>query len=298
MHLVKTFLRYIIYAAALSFLGLVLFVVSAALTPTGGKPAGISLALLLTGIILFFGSPIIVFFWVRWRSHKIQKQNHAKKVAAEKCALEQEIGRRRFFERERLIDAVDAHRAALLRNLERAVKFNDYGALVEDRRHEALYEFFASIELDTEAIAIDEAADRVAEQIARQDTEARANGFDPSNLPFDGHAFEHWVASGLQIYGWNATVTQASGDQGIDVVAEKDGKRLGLQCKLYSSKLGNKAVQEAYAGMAYHGVDRVGVISNANFTTSAKDLAASTGVLLLSHHDIPNLFNTAFGGQN
>lgn len=37
------------------------------------------------------------------------------------------------------------------------------------------------------------------------------------------------------------------------------------------------------------GLDRAAVLTNAEFTRSAKDLAASTGVLLLSPEDIPTL---------
>jgi restriction system protein len=100
------------------------------------------------------------------------------------------------------------------------------------------------------------------------------------------------VADALKRYGWKAT--RGSGDQGLDVIAEKKGKRVGLQCKLYGGPVGNKAVQEAHAGKVYYGVDAVGVLTNASFTPSATALAAVTGVKLFSQHDIPNLFEKIF----
>lgn len=72
-------------------------------------------------------------------------------------------------------------------------------------------------------------------------------------------------------------------------IAERDGLKAGIQCKLYSSSIGNKAVQEAFAGKSYHSLDATIVMSNAPFTKSAQNLAESTGVILASHYDIPGL---------
>ena len=144
------------------------------------------------------------------------------------------------------------------------------------------------------AIDFREATQVVLEQLTAFEEDDRKVGFNPENIPFDGHAFENWVASALSGFGWDAQVTKASGDQGIDVVASKFGKKIGLQCKLYSSAIGNRAVQEAFAGKMYYGLDKVGVLSNASFTESAQSLAAATGVLLLSHRDIPKLYEVAF----
>ena len=73
-----------------------------------------------------------------------------------------------------------------------------------------------------------------------------------------------------------------------------NGKKLGIQCKRSASPISNSAIQEAHAGKAFYGVDAVGVLSNAPYSQSAKNLARSTGVKLLSQHDIPNLFNKVF----
>ena len=175
---------------------------------------------------------------------------------------------------------------------------NDYGALIADKRQEALAEFFASIDLDMNTIAFGDASELVFEQLDIRDIENRAAGFDAENLPFNGHAFEKWVAEALIGFGWITNVTAGSGDQGIDVIAEKGGKKLGIQCKLYSSAIGNKAVQEAHAGKAYYSADTVAVLSNASYTSSAKDLAKVTGVELLSHHDIPELYEKLFGNKD
>lgn len=297
----KSVVTFVAYTIGVALGGVLAFLVSLAFMPASRQPSGILLILMVVSFVLMFGSPIIVGFWFWQRKRKVHterlkadalRRQEDQKAAAEEAR--QQFARRTFFERERLIDAVNEHRAALVRNLERAVRRNDYGAVTEDRRYEALDEFFASIRLDRQAIQTSEAIEVVAEQLATYDEQDRVAGFDPASLPADGHAFERWVAAALSAFGWDAEVTAASGDQGIDVIASRDGRRLGLQCKLYSTPIGNKAVQEAHAGKAFYGADRVGVLSNAPFTNSARDLAAATGVLLLSHHDIPHLLEKAF----
>lgn len=203
---------------------------------------------------------------------------------------------RRAVERERLLESVTTHYGALSRNLALAIKRNDYGAVVSDRRNEAISEFTSSIGLNHKLIRHDAAAKIVLEQIDIQRA-SHSDGFDPGNLPSNGHDFERWVAEALNKFGWDTHVTAGSGDQGIDVIATRGRYTLGLQCKLYGSPVGNKAVQEAYAGKSYYGVDAVGVLTNTTFTSSARDIAVKTGVWLLSQHDIPNLFETVFRAQ-
>jgi hypothetical protein len=97
----------------------------------------------------------------------------------------------------------------------------------------------------------------------------------------DGLEFEDICATVLKDKGFKKVrVTKASGDQGVDILANKDGKKYAVQCKLYSRPVGNKAVQEVYAGMSYYDCDAAIVMTNSTFTKSAIDLAESTGVEL------------------
>ncbi|WP_374299916.1 restriction endonuclease [Paracoccus sp. (in: a-proteobacteria)] len=107
--------------------------------------------------------------------------------------------------------------------------------------------------------------------------------------PKDGHEFERWVADRLELHGWRADVTSGSGDQGIDIIARRDGKKIGIQCKRYDGAVGNKAVQEAFSGRAFHRVDTAVVITTGYYTESARALARRTGVHLLHVKDIPRL---------
>ena len=102
-----------------------------------------------------------------------------------------------------------------------------------------------------------------------------------SNDLMEGHDFETWTAEVLREMGFRRVqVTQASGDQGVDVLAEKDGIRYAVQCKRYTADLGNTPVQEVHAGKDYYHCHVGVVLTNRYFTASAKALATQTGTLL------------------
>jgi len=113
-----------------------------------------------------------------------------------------------------------------------------------------------------------------------------ALGFGESMTPQD---FERWCAKFMSASGWKATTTKATGDQGADVIVEKEGIRVVLQCKLYNTPVGNKAVQEAFAAQHHYRAKASAVVTNAAFTNSAIALAATTGVLLLHYSDLERL---------
>ena len=110
----------------------------------------------------------------------------------------------------------------------------------------------------------------------------------------DGHAFEYFCAELLRKNGYKKVeVTPGSGDQGIDVIANKDGIRFGIQCKCYTSDIGNKAVQEAYSGKEYYGCHIGVVLSNRYFTASAKELASKNRILLWDRDHLIDLLKNA-----
>ena len=100
-------------------------------------------------------------------------------------------------------------------------------------------------------------------------------------LRLDGPEFEAYVALVLADNGFrHVEITKGSGDQGVDILAERNGKTYAVQCKNYEGSVGNFAVQEAYAGAQFYGCDVAAVICPGTFTKGAKELAESTGVVL------------------
>ena len=106
----------------------------------------------------------------------------------------------------------------------------------------------------------------------------------------DGHVFERFCAEILSCNGFSKVqVTQGSRDQGVDIIAYKDDIRYGIQCKCYSADIGNKAVQEVYAGKAYYNCDVAVVLTNRYFTKSAVELAQRNRVHLWDRRKLSDL---------
>lgn len=109
----------------------------------------------------------------------------------------------------------------------------------------------------------------------------------------EGHAFEELCAEVLKANGFTQVrVTRASGDYGVDVLAQKSGTPYAIQCKCYSSSVGNHAVQEAYSGAAYYGGRVPVVLTNQEFTAAAKTMASSLGVKLWGRRELARLLES------
>jgi len=98
--------------------------------------------------------------------------------------------------------------------------------------------------------------------------------------------FENFCAEELREAGWNARVTRQSGDQGVDVVAEKGDMRVVIQCKKHSRPVGNKSVQEVAAARAHEQARYAVVVTNNGYTPAAKQLASTNGILLLHFSEL------------
>lgn len=102
-----------------------------------------------------------------------------------------------------------------------------------------------------------------------------------------GYEFEIFCAHILAKNGFsNTNVTKGSGDQGVDIIAEKDGIKYAIQCKCYSGSVGNHSVQEAYAGSKFYDCHVPVVMTNSFFTKSAMELADKNNVLLWDRNKI------------
>jgi len=100
-------------------------------------------------------------------------------------------------------------------------------------------------------------------------------------LRLTGEEFESYVALLLKDHYYrHIEITKGSGDQGVDILCERNGKTYAIQCKNYEGAVGNFAVQEAYAGAEFYGCEIPVVICPGTFTRGAIELAESTGVEL------------------
>lgn len=105
-----------------------------------------------------------------------------------------------------------------------------------------------------------------------------------------GEEFESWCGRLLEKSGFlNVRFTPATGDQGVDILTQKNGIKYAVQCKCYSTVLGNTPIQEVSAGKTFYNCHVGVVMTNNYFTKGAKSLAEATGILLWDRDYIENM---------
>lgn len=126
------------------------------------------------------------------------------------------------------------------------------------------------------------------------DTNERVALYNNQYDYMDGHDFEYYCADILKKNGFsNVEVTQGSGDHGIDILADKDDISYAIQCKCYSSNIGNAAVQQAHTGKSIYHKDIAVVLTNQYFTAQAKEEADVLGVKLWDRDKLQELINNS-----
>ena len=236
---------------------------------------------------------LLIIFAVVWFGWLIitRRANAERALELERVQKQEET---RQAVREKAWEIICSHAATLYRKKLQKTKHDDYGNTfdtdwVKEKNYfynavtvPKLLEHFNKEEIGSHVasqddVFIEEAVKRYAESASIE--EVNIDRLTP--VEFEAHC-----ASLLSKGGWSARVTQASGDQGIDIIAEKDGCKAVFQVKKSASAIGNKAVQEAIAGKSFASADKAFVVSNASFTNSAKELANISGVGLLHYTEL------------
>jgi hypothetical protein len=101
-----------------------------------------------------------------------------------------------------------------------------------------------------------------------------------------GAQFEVFIADLFKAMGHRAVVLGGAGDQGVDVIVNRRGERVAIQCKNHRKPVNNKPVQEVFAGARHHRCVEACVVAPAGYTSGAIDLARSTEVSLFDADSI------------
>jgi len=110
-----------------------------------------------------------------------------------------------------------------------------------------------------------------AQELARRFEDVRSMG---------GTQFEVFMADLFRAMGHQVSMSGGVGDQGVDLIVNPRGERIAVQCKNHTKPVGNKPVQEVYAGARHHRCVDAWVVAPAGYTRGAIDLAESTHVSL------------------
>lgn len=195
----------------------------------------------------------------------------------------------------KITHAVNMHAIALARRRAQLLQVDAYGKVEPTQWHKEIDHFLTSQVAPSfsksEMALLQSGRLKWISLVERLVEEAQNNNpafgmFSPEMKPSE---FEAFCAEELQRIGWDAHVTKAGRDQGVDVVAQKAGIRLVLQCKLYSQPVGNNAVQEVVAAKAHERAHFAAVVSNNRYTAPAQQLANTNGIALLHYSDLRNI---------
>lgn len=114
---------------------------------------------------------------------------------------------------------------------------------------------------------------------------SKIDDFDLSQVK-TGEDYERFVRELCVSAGFECGMTPTTGDQGVDLIVSKGQIHIAIQCKYYSSAIGNSAVQEVIAGKEFYNCDYACVVSNQDYTYQARTLARAAEIELLSHETL------------
>lgn len=104
-----------------------------------------------------------------------------------------------------------------------------------------------------------------------------------------GVEFEHHVAQLLARQGYTNVSLTEQYDYGVDIVADRDGIRWGIQVKRYSGLVKAEAVRQVVTGLRLYGCDRAMVITNSTFSNVARRLAEGNDCVLIDRSNFNKL---------
>jgi len=93
----------------------------------------------------------------------------------------------------------------------------------------------------------------------------------------------------LQNAGWTIDPKPIAYGKAVDILAERDGRKLLLQCKGDSAPVGVEAVQQVHTLKERRQVDIVAIVTHAPFTRAAQQMASANGVHALRDEDLIQL---------
>jgi restriction system protein len=102
----------------------------------------------------------------------------------------------------------------------------------------------------------------------------------------DGLEFEKYVAQILKTRGYSKVKLTEKYDLGVDIIAEKDGVRWGIQVKRYNGLVGASAVRQVVTALPLYKCDRAMVITNSIYTKNAEKLAAGNNCVLMGRDSL------------
>ncbi|MFZ2545068.1 MAG: restriction endonuclease [Candidatus Saccharimonadales bacterium] len=107
----------------------------------------------------------------------------------------------------------------------------------------------------------------------------------------NGLDFEQYVAGLLRKNGFHNVSLTERYDFGVDIIAEKDGVRWGIQAKRHSGLVKAAAVRQVVTGLRLYNCDQAMVITNSTYSVVARRLATGNDCVLVDRMGLMRLKN-------
>ena len=107
-----------------------------------------------------------------------------------------------------------------------------------------------------------------------------------------GQEFELFLEKLFKTLGYNTIHNGKPGDQGADLILQKNDCIYAIQAKYYTGKLSNTPIQEVVGSLKYYNANQGVVVTNSTFTHGAQELAKVNKVILIDGETLNYLINS------
>lgn len=105
-----------------------------------------------------------------------------------------------------------------------------------------------------------------------------------------GRQFELEIAKLYQGLGYSAEICRQGGDEGIDIILERDSERIAVQCKAHNNRISPSVARDLAGTMLHHKFEH-GIIASTNgFTNGTIDFCRNKKIKLISMNEILEMY--------
>lgn len=111
--------------------------------------------------------------------------------------------------------------------------------------------------------------------------------------------FEEWTESLFKSLGFqNVVLTPQSGDKGLDLIAEKDGNKIAVQCKKFKGVVGSPVIQAFAGALQTAEIDKGYFITTGSYSVDAERMAQDLPIELYDKNTLGDLIELAMKAEN
>lgn len=138
-----------------------------------------------------------------------------------------------------------------------------------------------------------ETARQEADWLRREAEGARRRRWSEYWMSLSGTEFEQELGKLYEQQGYHVQRTPASGDQGVDLILIKEGKKTVVQCKAHKAPVGPAIVRELYGSMvAFHAENAI-LACTGGFTKGVREFAKGKPIELKSASELATMADSS-----